>query len=252
MRRRVHFVENDKIGKLLSGFKLSQGPLYHYTDSLASDNIAINNELYLTRADHFLDNREIRYGINLLTVAAKKVLTDNDLNNFQAILDALSEQFKRCFMFCFTQTLNSPKHIEIHGNNILEFRENFPVELANMSRHSIPKGDGYSLYYSTDLYKTIEGYVEYELSAQESIASEICQVFKETSNTNIHVVDQFHFIDVIMKFIVLCKEPCYSWEKEYRIGLISNPNWESQFENIRDNGKAYIKLITPTEIKKIE
>lgn len=153
-------------------------------------------------------------------------------------------------MFCFTQILNSTKHIKIHGSNILEFTENFPAELANMSRHSIPNGDGYSLYYSIDLYKTIEGYVEYDLDTQKSIANEISQVFKETRNTDIHIVDQFHFIDVIMKFIILCKEPCYSWEKEYRVGLISNPNWESLFENKRDNGKAFIKLITPTEIKK--
>jgi len=252
MRKQVHFVENNKIGKLLSRFRISQGPLYHYTDSNASINILNKKQIYLTRADHFLDNREIRYGINLLTEESKKVLTENESKHLQIILDALSERFRRCFIFCFTQILNSTKHIEIHGNNILEFTENFPAELANMSWHSMPNGSGYSLYYSTDLYKTIEGYVEYDLFTQMSIANEICQVFKETRNTDVHIVDQFHFIDVIMKFIILCKEPCYGWEKEYRMGLVSNPSWESIFENIRDNGKVFIKLITPTEIKKIE
>jgi len=252
MRTQVHIVENDKIGKLLSKFRISQGELYHYTDSTASENIITNKEIYLTRADHFLDKSEIQYGITLLTNAAEKILIESDINKFQTIIDALSERFKQCFIICFTQISNSKKHIKTYGKNILQFKENFPSELANMSRHSIPKDNGYSLRYSTDLYETIEGFVEYNSNKQKSIANEICEIFQETNNANIHLVDQYHFINAIMKFVILCKESCNDWEKEYRVGLISNSKWDTMFENSRNNGKIFIKLITPSEIKELK
>lgn len=225
--------------------------MYHYTDTTAASNIIDRKEIYLTRADHFLDNREIKYGMSILENEAKRSLSEDEFNEFKRILNILSERFKTCFVFCFSQNNNSEKHKEIHGGKILQFEEYFPSELACMSYHAIPEGDGFRLYYTTDIYKLIEGFVIYEQHKQFEIAIDICKTFDENRDIELHIVDQFHFVDVLMKFILLCKEPCFAWEEEYRIALLTNEKWDTQFENIKKNNKIYIKLITPTEIREI-
>ena len=72
------------------------------------------------------------------------------------------------------------------------------------------------------------------------------------STSNTHIVDQYHFINVILEFISLCKHPRFSDEEEYRVVLIARNDNADQSElevSDRERKRTYIKLRIPTEFK---
>jgi len=179
-------------------------------------------------------------------------MDDLECSSFQKIIMALSDRMRHSYIFSMSHKNDSDHLKEKYGTSIVEFPEDFPSRLGNLSRHLTPSGDGYRLKFSHDLYDLHEGFVVYESLKQQAIAKDICRTFLEISRENAHIVDPFHFINVILTFIALSKRSNFSEEEEYRLLLVAKNNKAKQFELERNDGcrnLIYIKLNMPIEFK---
>jgi hypothetical protein len=244
---------NEKIGELLQRFNRNHDFLFHYTSSQAAESISQNKEIHLTRADYLIDKREIKYGINIFKKQAENILSNGSKDRFAQILEILSNRFDKCFILCFSNISDSKKHQEIHGDEgLIKFNPIFPTEFAAMSYHAIEFNDGFAFTYSTDIYKPIQGHVIYDYYSQLDLAKEIIKTFNEINKEPTHIVDQFRFVDILLNFIMLCKEECYDWEKEFRVGLIANEKWLPALESVNSKGKPCIKLKIPIVTERLK
>lgn len=231
MRKYIYFTSNEKIKKLLSQFDLNVGELYHYTTLESAKAIKENRELWLTRADYTIDTREIKYGIDILISSAKRTLTQKELGEFTELIDKIEPKLTKSYIFCLTENRNSNRHIDTHGNTQMTFQYDFPELLLSSGRlfNQITSSDQ-ALKLIKDSFCLIEGKVIYDYDRQNRIADSICNFYKEALISNIHVVDINLFTDVLLQFIVLLKEQCFSWENEYRVCIVNTENQNNNFD----------------------
>lgn len=160
MRICNYFCNNESVARLLSQFQISQGPLFHYTNQTASIGIR-RGEIRMTRADCFLDQSEITYGLEVLSEAAQTSLGTKEIGPFSDVLKALRAKLQACFVLSLSQDPDSD-HLrsEYAGKNgaILEFQENFPMMFHGASWHTILNGEGsWNVHCIADLYEFFEG-----------------------------------------------------------------------------------------------
>lgn len=225
MRKYIYFTSNEKIKKLLSQFDLNEGELYHYTTLESAKAIKTNRELWLTRADCTLDPSEIQYGIDILISSAKRTLSKEELEKFIELLNIIGPKLKKSYLFCLTENKNSNRHIDTHGNTLMTFQYDFPELLLSSGRlfnHINTKER--AVTFIKDSFCLIEGKVIYDFDRQNRIADSICNFYKAALVNNMHIVEINLFTDVLLQFIILLKEQCYSWENEYRICIVKTEN----------------------------
>lgn len=252
MRVGQHFSSNKSVGELLLKFLPSQGSLFHYTDQAASIGIR-RGEVRMTRADCFLDQSEIAYGLAILSEAARTTLGAEEIESFNHVLGALRVRLQRCFVLSLSQDSDSDylkSKYAGNGGAILEFQENFPVMFHGASWHSIPNGEGSgTVHLIADLYEFFEGFVVYDRARQLQLAEIACQTYRNIQSTDTHFVDKYHFIDILIQCCVLFKRPEFEIEKEYRIALIRNQKDMQSFEetiNHEGKNRTLIKVMIPS------
>ena len=114
---------------------------------------------------------------------------------------------------------------------ILEFQENFPIMFYGTSWHTIPNGDdSWSVHLIADLYEFFEGFVIYDEDRQLHLAKMACQSYQDIRSTDAHPADIYHFIDILIRCVVLFKVSDFKVEKEYRFVLIRNRGGVLSFE----------------------
>ena len=200
MRFQKNFAFNSELEKALNDIKISQGVLFHYTKRLIAKQICDNKELWVTRADCFLDSQEIIHGISILKRIAKKKLKAGDLKLFLSLVDEINNRLASCYILSLSSDEHNNYLAKVYANQETKIKlsEDFPQLLANMSWHSIAISDsGYSLHYATDIYRAHEGFVEYEPNRKDKIATSIIEIFQTLTSQETHFVDQYHFIDLL-------------------------------------------------------
>gem|GEM_PF-3967157 len=249
MRSQMFFTENDRIQSILSRHRISQGNLYHYTKNEIAKKICDTKEFRLSRADTFLDDEEIKYGVGILRKLAEHTLKGRTKELFLEFLNTINTMLQKCYVFSLSQVGNSQYLLERYsdGKTVIKLIENFAFFLIGESCHFKPikNGTGNKLYHCSHLYRCYEGFVEYQQSEQEEEAKEICEAFQSLNDhlqaNQFHPVDQFHFSRAIVIFIILCKKEKYCEEEEYRIALISNNKEKNEFEE-KENDRIFISL----------
>lgn len=221
MRKYIYYTDNQTLQKLLTQFELNQGELYHYTSLESAKSIKTNRELWLTRSDQTIDISEIKYGINVLINATRDIFNQIESEKFNELINIITPRLVQSYLFCLTETKNSSRHIEIHGNTQLTFEFDFPELLLNSGRIETNINSDYqSVELIRDSYILIEGKVIYDIRRQTTIAKSICNFYKQAIASEMHIVDINLFSDVIFQFIILLKEQSYSWENEYRVCIV--------------------------------
>lgn len=251
MRFRRYYCQDESVGRLLSEFKESQDPLYHYTDRVASEGIS-GGELWMTRADCFLDSREIEHGLETLSAAARTTLRGAESVSFSDVLGAVSARLRTCFVLSLSQDPESDylrsKYAK-NGGIVLEFEESFPRVLYT-GWHAFPKGhDCSGLHYVVNNYDFFEGFVVYDDSHKRRLATISCQAFRDLLYSEAHVVDTYHFVDILMQCLLLFKRQEFKVEAEYRVALVRKPGVRKSFEQTRGpagRNQAYIKVRIPS------
>ena len=248
MRKQVIFTESDLVARLFDEFRISNGPLFHYTSNENVDSIKQGTELWLTRADSFLDSEEIRYGIEIFREVASEEYNEGDCDTINHLMNRLEEYLQGTYVLSLSSYPYSAHLASNYGNRIIELCENFPILLANTAWHSIPCERGFSNHYFNDLYEHIEGYVIYEKEAQVKLANQAIEAILSVANNEAHVVDIFHIRQLIILCIVLFKQKRYESEQEYRVALISKSSETHEFNverNSNGNNINYMKAIIP-------
>ena len=235
MRVIKYFCSNKQVGNLLQRFKISQDNLYHYTSKDAS--IEINKgEIWITRADCFLDSREISHGIQILSGAANNYLAGNTKNYFVNLLSVFQSTLKNTYVMSLSQDSANQylKNNYAANGAIIEFKWHFPEDIGAICWHSIPtSNDSHSIHHLSDLYSYFEGFVVYDGISQRDIARSVCEAYRDIRSSKAHFVDEIHFANVLTQCVVLFKEESYTPEKEYRIALIRNDNSSNPFLMLR-------------------
>jgi hypothetical protein len=253
MRFVVHFCENELVRKLLDEFNVRQGPLFHYTSQEAASGIR-SGEIWLTRADCFLDSSEINHGCDVLSSAATATLSAQEILSFHRLIDILHDRLKSCYVMSLSQC-DSNEHLRLNyaskGGAILRFEETFPEELVN-GWHAVPMGNGrFSTHQLSDVYDPFEGFVVYDDTRKQQLAEIACGVFRQLYAADAHKADLHHFIAILIQCLVLFKEYYISPENEYRIALLRRRNITEDFEHRRDCRGAtiiYVKVRIPDPV----
>ena len=207
----------------------------------------------MTRADCFLDQAEIVHGLAVLSEAAQTTFKAKERESFSIVLKALEARLHACFVLSLSQDRDN-NHLKStyakKNGAILEFQEDFPMIFYGASWHTIPNGnDSWSVRFIVDLYEFFEGFVIYDVARQLHLAEMACQSYRDIRSTDAHPADIYHFIDILMRCMVLFKVPSFNAEKEYRFALIRNLGDVQSFEEAMvHNGKhrAYISVRIPS------
>jgi hypothetical protein len=251
MRFTQYFCGNESVGELLSQFRCSQGPVFHYTGRDASIGITCG-EIWMTRADCFLDQAEIAHGLAVLSEAAQTTL-EEERESFSTILEVLRARLASCFVLSLSQDQKNEHLRKVYSGSdgaILEFQEDFPRTLYT-GWHAIPKGDdSWSLHYVVDLYDFFEGFVVYDPAQKRRLAEMACQSYRSLRSTDAHIVDSHHFIDVLMQCMILFKTPEHEAEVEYRVALIGRGEESKPFEQSRSRSGSRRQVFTRVLIPK--
>lgn len=247
MHKLIYFTDDSSLNEIWNYFPLHQGDLFHYTTEKSALSIETTNELFLTRCDHFLDKSEIQYGIVILNQVAKTILSEDERIQLEKFTSKVEQLRGNLYAICFTQLENSEKHKEIYGASILKFTETFTTyTLAGSGRHSVQETeDSWRLYYACEIYQSMEGFVIYEPTQQEKLAKLIILKFQEYLLNGANVVNERHLDEILLKFILLTKHPCFAWEKEFRFGFYTVHEYNSLFEEKNEVGKIFIKVKYP-------
>ena len=246
MRTQIYFTGNEALKPILNLHIISQGSLYHYTKKEIATKIIERREFRLSRADTFLDDNEINYGLVILRKTAEHTLKSTSKKLFIDILNAIDTTLKKCYVLSLSNDGNNQHLLDEYsdGKTIIKLREWFPNDLMYRSFQYIPNDDSNILHYTSDIYTPHEGFVVYQQSKQKEIAQTICNSFQNLIKSKIDKVDNIHFINAIAKFIILCKVEKYYKEEEYRIALISNNKENNEFD-IEENNRIFIALKIP-------
>mgnify|MGYP005996033453 CR=1 FL=1 len=252
MNKKVYFTNDSSLSKIWNYFPLHQGDLFHYTTQEAAQSIQTNNELFLTRSDFFLDKLEVKYGIDLLMNEATKYLKPEYLSLFENFISEI-DQLRNClYVICFTQMKNSTKHKKVYGESILQFSETFTTyTLAGTGNHSLKVSkNSYRMYHACDLYQSLEGFVIYEPLEQVKLARLIVEKFEDYQQNVTNLTNVHHLNKILLKYVLLTKQPSFAWEREFRFGFYSIHDYDSLFEENTGNGKVFIRIKhPPIEIK---
>lgn len=250
MRFVQHFCQNALVSSILSEFKVSQGALFHYTNRDAAKGI-MAGELRLTRANCFEDPAEIKHGVGIFREAARTSLRDSEITSFVAVLRASRERLQSCFVMSMSQDPNNDflqrKYARSPGA-VLEFVEDLPNILRG-GWHATPTGDGsFSLDFVDDAYYSFEGFVVYEDSQKQRLATRVCEAYRDLLSTDAHFVDVYHFTGILLKCLILCKQRRFQDEKEYRVALVRKPETTEAFvqTSTHDEGsRPHIRIRIP-------
>lgn len=259
-------VRKESLSRLLGKFEISQGYLYHYTSLNVAESIS-NGELWLTRADDFLDEREVDHGLERLISTIPSSWDEELANSYRSFLNTLRDVLRKCYVLSLSQDQDNDYLVQTYASAdgaILRLPSNISFALST-GWHAIPMGDGFSLHFSNDLYDLVDGFVDYDLDSQNRISALACETFQAISQSTLDaspeaIAEWLHFRDALLQCLILFKEPSYCDEKEYRMALILKPSAEESFEHVREiKGRQsyYIKmflavpLLQGTEIRRL-
>lgn len=250
----AHFrfgIWEESLLRLLSNFEISQGYLYHYTSLNVAESIS-KGDFWLTRADDFLDKREVDHGLEMLISTIPASWGEELASSYLLFLDTLRNVLRKCYVLSLSQDHDNDYLIQTYASAdgaILRLPSNINFALST-GWHAISMGDGFSLRYAKDLYDFAQGFVDYDLDSQKRISALACEAFQAISQSQLGaspevIVEWFHFRDALLQCLILFKEPGYRNEKEYRIALILKPSAEKSFEQVREikgRQSSYIKM----------
>ena len=238
-----NYDKNEAVQQFLSEFRISQGPLYHYTNRTAGEAIA-SGHIWITRADCFLDDDEIQHGFDIIRSAGPS----NQNADFAGMLAALRERLKACYIMSLTQDAEN-QHLKSQYSSgqtgcIVEFDESFP-RATYSGWHYTPKGDGWRTHPFYKLYDHFEGFMVYKDSRKEQLADIAYECFSQAFSTSSHIVDTYQYVDALLRCLILFKkeEPDFVAEKEYRLAVVSKHELGSEFEHTRDGKYGEIVYI---------
>lgn len=229
-------------------------PLYHYTGNReAAKSIGEHGCLWLTRADCFLDDSEVHYGIDILLTAVAEIGGKPGLDLHRAIDDDIRAALRNAFVLSLTDQPDNAFHKEHYGRNIVKFEPNFQMTL-NAAGFNVKEGLNCQVVY--EIYRTLKGKVIYDPKHQHDLARRVTKAivdfsgmtFSEAMDRDLHRVQ---LREMLLTAVVLMKAPSYEPEAEYRICLVREPNNPDEpvyDQERRGSGKLEGKQIVYTQV----
>lgn len=253
---RLVFTNVPEVGALYNRFRRNTGSLYHYTRSEpVARSIAENGEFWITRADSFLDDKEVRYGTGVLLEALNESCYDVCREYMERLISSLGTALLECFVLSLTDKQKCQYMLREYGEWRVELSDSFPTNFYHLGRQSIAlKDGGYELHFVPDIYEHVEGHVIYDRQVQISIAKDVINLAVKMHN---HVcerdyVELFHLRKLLVSCIVMFKREEYAPESEYRYCLVRVPNDPNapSFDSVRNGiGQMDGKQIVFTKIR---
>jgi len=254
MRVREYFCQDEAIGRLLVEFRMSQGPLFHYSDRIAASGIR-NGKIWMTRADCFLDPREIGHGLEVLSLAARSAHSELEGKQFLDALEALRARLRSSYVLSLSLDPESDylKTNYAGADGVaLEFESTFPHLLYNLGYHAESQdGGSFRRSFVVDVYDLFEGFVVYDKVRQHRLAAMACLAHSSLVSASSHPVDVYHFINVLVQCLILFKSQEFAAENEYRVALVQQHGITESFEKTRDcrgRRSSYIEVSVPPAV----
>lgn len=201
-------------------------PLYHFTDRGAAESMGERGHLWLTRADCFLDEREIHHGIDILLTAVAELGGELGAALHRAIDESVRLALRNAFVLSLTEQQDNAFLKEHYGQNVVRFEPTFPMML-NAAAFNIKNGLNMQVVY--EIYRVVQGRVIYDVDAQQELARRVARALLDLNGMKSEDARQrdslsMRMSDFLLSAIVLMKAPSYAPEAEYRICLVRQPN----------------------------
>lgn len=238
------YLNVDILMRLRGFFECDAREFYHVTNLTAAKSI-LEGSLRLTRADTFLDNMEIKFGLTLF-----RQIIDSKGQYSKVLHDLLgdAEIFLQKSTFVFSTVIDYPdqKHIEKYGGNVLKC-QNALNERIFYHAHEVTDEGKYYLG-CMGRYKLDQGKVIYDLDKQIEIANLIIDSFikyalKEDKDRELFeaCIVKDEMIIILTTAICLFKKKKFEIENEYRFIAFSKTE-DYWIHNEIENHKKFISL----------
>lgn len=241
------------LGGVREMIQRTHGPFYHYTCREAAESMGEQGCLWLTRADCFLDEREVHYGIDILLkeIAETGAPVSEELHR---IIDGnVREALRNAFILSLADHADNSFLLENYGRNIVKLDQNFRM-ILNAGSFNVKKGLNNQVIY--EIYEIFDGKVIYNGESQRELARRVAKAildfhsmkFADAIEKDMHLM---RLREALFTAVALMKAPEFSPEAEYRICLVrapNNPN-ELNYDQERDGrGKLEGKKIIYTQV----
>jgi hypothetical protein len=216
----------------------THGPFYHYTNREAAESMGEKGCLWLTRADCFLDEREVHYGIDILLAAIVEIGGAIGEELHRVVDGNVREVLRNAFILSLTVHSDNSFLQENYGQNIVKFDQNFRM-LLNGGGFNVKEGLSYQVIY--EIYEVFHGKVIYDIESQRELARRVAKAvldfqslkFTDASEKDMHLI---RLREALFTAVALMKAPAFAPEAEYRICLVRAPN--NSNEPIYDQERA--------------
>lgn len=201
-------------------------PLYHYTDRGAAESMGEKGYLWLTRADCFLDESEIHYGIDIILAAVTELEGGLGQALHRTIDELLRSELRNAFVLSLTHKKGNRYLKKHYGKNVVKFEPTFQMTL-NAGGFNIKHGLNMQVVF--EIYRVLQGKVIYDQNTQHDLARRVAKAILDFHQTTFDSSLQrdshsMRLSDLLLTAIVLMKAPSYAPEAEYRICLVRQPN----------------------------
>ena len=231
----------------------NHGPFYHYTRRDAAESMGEKGCLWLTRADCFLDEEEVHYGIDILLAEIAETGASATEELYCIIDGNVREVLRNAFVLSLTGHSDNPYLREHYGRNIVKFNQNFRM-LLNAGGFNVKEGLNYQVIY--EIYQILDGKVIYDIESQRELARRVVKAilnfqsmkFVDVAEKDMHLM---RLREALLTAVALMKAPAFASEAEYRFCLVRAPNNpdELNYDQERDGrGKIEGRKIVYTQV----
>lgn len=231
----------------------SHGPFYHYTSQDAAKSMGEKGRLWLTRADCFLDEEEVHYGIDILLAEIEATGGAATEEPYCTIDQSIREALRNSFVLSLTYESDNPYLLNEYGRNIVKFNQNFRMLLSAAS-FNVKEGQNNQVIH--EIYEILDGKVIYDIDSQRELARRVVTAivnfqsmkFVDAIEKDMHLL---RLREALLTAVILMKAPAFAAEAEYRFCLVRAPNNpdELNYDQERDGrGKLDGRKIFYTQV----
>ena len=175
-------------------------PLFHFTDRGAAESMGERGHLWLTRADCFLDEREIHHGIDILLTAVAELGGDLGDALHRAIDESVRLALRNAFVLSLTEQQDNAFLMEHYGQNVVRFEPTFPM-ILNAAAFNIKNGLNMQVVY--EIYRVMQGKVIYDVEAQHELARRVARALLDLNGMTIEDAKQRDSLSMRMSDFLL-------------------------------------------------
>lgn len=200
--------------------------MFHYTNRTAAESMGKKGVLWLTRADCFLDEQEVHYGVEILLAEIAEIGERDVAGLYKTVDEHVREVLRSSFVLSLTHIDPNEYLIENYGRDTVVFEPAFQMHF-NAAAFNVKEGLNYQVV--SEIYEHLAGKVIYDPATQRELAKRVARAvldFEELQFSD-EIERTLHLLRLrksLLTAVILMKEPNFEPEAEYRICLLRSPN----------------------------